>query len=186
MPQPKRKPVRLKGYDYSTEGAYFITVCTKGKEKLLCEIVGTAVLGGPQIRLTDCGHLVERRLREMSDFYEDVKIEKYVVMPNHVHLILHILNQETKPPEIADGPPRTAERAGPPRTAVPTSKVSRFIGTFKSLCTREIGRSIWQGRSYDHIIRDEQDYLRIWSYIDQNPAKWREDRFYIPEIDQEK
>lgn len=196
MTLPRRRPIRLKGYDYSSPGYYFITICTKEKKKWLCEIVGTAVPGGPLVQRTKWGTVVENRLAEMSDFYDDVKIEKYVVMPNHIHLLIHVLEpgggllETTGGPSrttvgagtsrttVGAGPSRTAVGAGPSRTTVPTSKVSRFIGTFKRLCNRECGESMWQGRSYDHIIRDERDYLRIWTYIDQNPAKWEDDCFY--------
>lgn len=170
MAQPERKTIRLKDYDYSTPGWYFITICTKGKEKLLCQIVGTAVPGGPQVQLTGYGKIVDRRLREMSDFYDTVKIDKFVVMPNHIHLLIHISEDCGGPGEIP---------GGPSGTTVPTSVIGRFVGTFKRLCNRECGKNIWQSRSYDHIIRNEADYQEIWTYIDQNPAKWREDRFYV-------
>ncbi len=169
MDRPERKKTRLKGYDYSTPGWYFITICTRGRERILCEIVGTAVPGGPQVHLTQWGEIVDRRLREMSEFYSNVKIEKYVVMPNHVHLLIHILGQSGTGPVVP---------GGPPGTAVPTSVIARFMGTFKRFCNRECGKNIWQSRSYDHIIRNETDYREIWEYIDQNPAKWPKDRFY--------
>ena len=162
MELPKRKNIRLKGYDYNTPGCYFITICTKNKEKLLCNIVGTDVLGGPKIIFTQCGNIVDGQLEYMSDFYTHIKIDKYVVMPNHVHLLL-----------------RVTERNGPPGRAVPTkSVVSDFVGTFKRFTDRKIGINIWQGRSYDHIIRDEKDYLKIAEYIENNPYKWKEDCFY--------
>lgn len=169
MPLPQRKTVRLRDYDYSTPGWYFVTLCTRGKEKILCQIVGTAVPGGPRAQFTECGEIVDRRLREMSDFYSAVKIEKYVVMPNHVHLLIHILKSDERTQAVP---------SGPSGTTVPTSVIARFVGTFKRLCNREWGRNIWQSRSYDHIIRNEDDYQEIWTYIDQNPAKWREDQFY--------
>ncbi len=170
MVQPKRKTTRLKEYDYSAPGWYFITICTKGKEKLLCQIVGTAVPGGPQVQLTRYGEIADRRLREMSDFYDTVKIDKFVVMPNHVHLLIRILEDCSNLREIP---------GGPSGTTVPTSVIARFVGTFKRLCNRECGKNIWQSRSYDHIIRNEADYQEIWNYIDQNPAKWQEDCFYV-------
>ncbi len=169
MTLAKRKSIRLKGYDYDSPGYYFITVCTKGKKKLLCEIVGTAVPGGPLVQLTDHGFVVQNHLQRISDFYPDIKVNKYVVMPNHIHLLIHVLE---------GGPRLQGTTGGPPSPAVPMSKVSRFVGTLKGLCTRECGQTIWQGRFHDHIVRNERDYLRIWTYIDQNPAKWEDDCFY--------
>ena len=163
MEKPKRKTTRLPDYDYSTAGCYFITFCTKEKQKLLCEIVGTDALGGPQVHLTDYGVIAEKHLQGLRDFYDDVKLESYVIMPNHVHLILQV----------------NGSKSGPPRVAVPTySPISKFVGTFKRFCNREIGKNIWQYRSHDHVIRGEKDYLKIRSYIETNPIRWQDDCFY--------
>lgn len=108
MTLPRRRPIRLKGYDYSSPGYYFITICTKEKKKWLCEIVGTVVPGGPLVQRTKRGTVVENRLAEMSDFYDDVKIEKYVVMPNHIHLLIHVLEPGGGLLETTGGPPGTA------------------------------------------------------------------------------
>lgn len=173
---PQRKRIRLQNYDYNSPGCYFITICTIGKEKLLCDIVGTAVPGGPQINYTFYGEIAKKQLQDMSNFYCDIKIEKYVVMPNHIHLLIRVLKNQSQVPE-----------GGPPRTSVPTpkihtvsvNKISSFIGTFKRFCNKEYKRNIWQFRSYDHVVRDENDYLKIWNYIENNPAKWSEDRFFV-------
>jgi len=105
MKLPERKTIRLKDYDYSTPGWYFITICTKNRENLLCNIVGTDILGGPKIIFTEWGNIVNSQLIKMRDFYSHIKIDRYIVMPNHVHLILHI-----------------TEKSGPPGRAVPTRK----------------------------------------------------------------
>ncbi len=164
MELPKRKPTRLKDCDYSQDGYYFITVCTKYKQKILCDIVGTGILDGPKIKFTQYGKIANRQLEIMTDFYDDIKIDKYVIMPNHLHLLIKIIKSGD----------------GPSGTPVPTnSKISNFVGTFKRFCNKQYGKNIWQYRSYDHIIRGEQDYKEIWQYIDNNPAKWKEDKFYI-------
>ncbi len=171
MEFPKRKSTRLKDYDYSQDGYYFITICTKDKQKLLCDIVGTGILDGSQIELTEYGRIANRQLEIMTDFYDDIKIDKYVIMPNHIHLLIKIIRSDD----------------GPSGTPVPTnSKISNFVGTFKRLCNKQYGKNIWQYRSYDHIIRGEEDYREIWQYIDSNPARWKEDKFYIENIKKNK
>ncbi len=163
---PNRKHIRLKDCDYSTPGYYFITVCTKDKKSILCNIVGTDVLGGPQVEMFKYGKIAEEQIKSMSHFYDNISVDKYVIMPNHIHFILKV----------------TLIENGPPRTSVPTNNViSNFIGTFKRLCNRKYGKNIWQFRSHDHIIRDENDYQKIWEYIDGNPARWSEDKLYVKE-----
>lgn len=176
MPLPTRKTTRLTGYDYSAPGAYFITICTKDREERLSSIrVGTDVLGGPQNTMTDEGRVVDKHLHNMSTFYTNVKVDKYVIMPNHVHLLIRIIDDN------ADGPPGTSVPTIKPyvgKGAVAQMILSQFVSTFKRFCHRDIGENIWQARSYDHIVRSEQDYREIWAYIDENPFKWRLDQFY--------
>ena len=92
-----RKRTRLACHNYSSPGYYFITVCTKDKKPLLCRIVGTDVLGGPKSEFTEAGILTEKQLHSMASFYEQISIEKYVIMPNHVHLLLHITREVNGP-----------------------------------------------------------------------------------------
>ena len=144
---PNRKPNRLKGYDYAGNGAYFITICTKGRKCILSRIpVGNAALSVPKIELTAIGKIVEEHLRLMPG------MDKYVIMPNHVHLIV-IKNKTEK-------------------------SISEDIRTLKSVVSRAVGRPIWQKSFYDHIIRDEEDYLTKAEYIENNPSKWIEDELY--------
>lgn len=156
-----RKPNRLKDYDYSQDGAYFITICTKDRKEILSEIqptdVGNAVLGIPFVELTEYGKITEKIILQMQDFYDYMRIEKFVIMPNHIHLII------------------TIGIDGVPRTAHPT--ISRFIGLMKRYINKEIGENIWQKSFHDHIIRDDIDYQNIWQYIDENPTKWTEDKY---------
>ena len=92
MELPKRKHVRLKNYDYNTPGYYFVTICTAQKEKILCDIVGTGLPDGPQVQLTEYGEIAQEQLRRMENFYFDIVLEKYVIMPNHIHLLIHSLD----------------------------------------------------------------------------------------------
>ena len=169
---PNRKSTRLKGYDYSKPGAYFITICTKNRKELLSQIsVGTGVLDCPQNILKSYGKIANNHLENMSDFYENIKLVKYVIMPNHIHLLIQIY--ETK---------FEAEPSAMPLPA--NSLIAKFISTFKRFCNKEYGENIWQARSNDHIIRDDEDYRKIWVYIDTNVQRWNKDCFYVDEMEQ--
>lgn len=155
---PKRKHPRLKHYDYARTGAYFITFCTKDRRCVLSS-VGRGALAPPQVALTPYGEIVDELIQKIPLVYSGTFLEHYVIMPNHVHLLLRL--------DMDDG------GAGAPR---PT--VSAVVGGIKSLSTRKIGTTIWQASFYDHVIRDDNDFLRVWTYIDANPAKWAEDCYY--------
>ncbi len=169
MDLPKRKPTRLKGFNYSSQGVYFITICTKDRKCVLSKIVGTGVPDCPQNIYSKYGEIADKYICQMNDFYDNISVDKYIIMPNHIHLLVAIKNN------------------GQSRTPVPTgdvrfnanSTVSGFVGTFKRFCNKEYGKNIWQPRFHDHIIRDENDYLKIWEYIDGNPCKWETDCFYV-------
>ena len=151
---PNRKDTRLDGYDYSDAGFYFVTICVKDRENLL----GSVVVGANCVRPTpNVGIIVDAEIDRLSRVYSDVSVDKYVVMPNHVHLIIRIEN---------DGRTQFA----------PT--ISRIIKQFKGSITKQLGYSIWQRSFYDHIIRNDVDYTRICQYIDENPSRWSEDEYY--------
>ncbi len=90
MELPKRKPTRLRGYDYSEEGAYFITICTHNRKCLLSNIVGDGVLDVPQNELTSYGQIAEKIIIQLNEFYNYISVDKYVIMPNHIHLLLSV------------------------------------------------------------------------------------------------
>lgn len=148
-----RKPNRLKNYDYSSQGAYFITICTLDRKCTLSHIVGGDALIAPQTNLTHFGEIAREYIESMPG------IDKYVIMPNHIHLLIAI--------------------DGPMKASAPTISVPNLIRSFKVLVSKEIGQSIWQRSYHDHIIRDEEDYLNHWRYIDENPIRWSEDKYYI-------
>lgn len=158
MDLPKRKPTRLKGYDYSTPGAYFITVCVKDKKQLLGKIVGDDAHIVPKNQLSTYGFICDKYINNINIKYENVLVDKYVIMPNHIHLIIFLY--------------------GTMRASSPTKNIEDIIRSLKILVTKEIGVSIWQRSYHDHIIRGEKDYQKIWEYIDTNAAKWEEDCFY--------
>ena len=151
-----RKNIRLKDYDYSQNGAYFITICTQDGHDLL----GKIDVGANCVRpiLSEIGQIVENEMTVLSNPYEDVIVDKYIVMPNHIHMIIFISTESGR------------------TQFAPT--VSRIIKQFKGSISKQIGDSIWQKSFHDHIIRDERDYKIIWNYIDSNPAKWVEDKYY--------
>lgn len=154
MEQRRRKPNRLKDYDYSQNGAYFITICIDDRKPILSHIAVGATCG----RLSETGTVVENEIQKLNTVYENVFIDNYVIMPNHVHMIIRIEND--------DGRPQVA----------PT--ISRIIQQFKGSVTTQIKKSIWQKGFYDHIIRDEYDYQIKWLYIDDNPIKRAEDELH--------
>ena len=167
MELPKRKPNRLREFDYSTPGIYFLTICVEGKRCILGEIVGGGALDAPQVRLTNAGRIAEKYILS-GNCISNVRVDKYVIMPNHIHLLL----------AVSEGENGGSSRAPTPTNAV----VPHFVSTLKRFYHREIGTQIFQRSYHDHIIRGEQDYLKIWEYIDTNPARWKEDCFYKEEI----
>ena len=163
MNLPKRKPTRLTGYDYSTPGAYFITICVKDRNELLGEIVGCGDFDTPQMILSAYGAILDKYLNFMNEKYSHIKIDKYVIMPNHFHLILNIKDYKN----------------GASETAAPyNNETSKFVSLLKRSCNREYGKNIWQRSYHDHIIRGENDYQEIWEYIDTNVIRWEKDCFY--------
>jgi len=155
---PKRKPNRLRDYDYSQKGAYFITICVKDRKCIL----GNITIGDiAHIQLSTIGKIVDNTIRNIPHIYNDaVSIEKYVIMPNHIHMIIMM-------PENVDG---RAMRA-------PT--ISTIINQMKGFVTKKVGYSIWQKLFYDRIIRNQQEYEKTYEYIETNPSKWQEDKYYI-------
>jgi len=177
---PHRKNMRLQGYDYSQNGAYFITICVDGKQKILGRVVGDAAHGVLDMQLSDVGEMVKRYIQNIPQ-HNGVILDNFVIMPNHIHLLIRIegMSKATK----NAGVPRAAENDGTPRAASPTTaamtaSIPRVINALKGLTSKKYGKSIWQRSYHDRIIRNEAEYLKIWRYIDENPQKWAEDRYY--------
>ena len=163
---PKRKQNRLQEYNYSADGWYFITICTKGRIPILSRIVGSDILGAPQVQLLACGKIVEKNLQQLQTFYVNIKVEQYVIMPNHVHMILSVSNN------------------GAPGMSPPTKQcatIPLFVATLKRFCNKEFGEQIWQRSFYDHIIRDQNDGAEISRYIYENPMNWSSDKLFVYE-----
>ncbi len=161
-----RKTTRLYGADYNREGVFFLTICTKNKKCLLSRIVGTGVPDGPRVELLPFGKIAEKYLNQLNDFYGHISIQSYVIMPNHIHLLLAVHPRE-------DGP------SGTPVPTLQNSAVAQFVSTFKRFCNKEYGENVWQYRSHDHIIRDREDHGKHLRYIAENPMYWHTDELYV-------
>ena len=160
----QRKSTRLKNFDYSSSGAYFITICTESRRQILSRVVGGDVLDAPKnLELLTYGKIAEKYIKQLNDFYDDVIVDRYVIMPNHIHIILFVLQNG-------------ASRTSPPTTQ--HSTVSQFVSTFKRFCNKEYGGNIWQKHFYDHIIRNFKDYEEHVKYIYENPICWYNDELY--------
>ena len=147
----QRKSPRIPKFDYTSAYYYFITICTSDKK---------CIFGDP-MRLNMLGETARECIQEISEHYTSVEVTKSVVMPNHIHMILFVKE----------------------KTDIP---ITRIIGQYKMEVTKRIHRwkpniTVWQRSFHDHIIRTEKGYLKIWEYIENNPAKWEEDCFYPTE-----
>ena len=166
MDLPRRKPNRLRDYDYSQPGCYFVTICTRDRQHLLWKEPAPAMgVGADIIRpwtelLSPVGVLVKQVIESIPIHYPNVMLENYVVMPNHVHILLTIGEENGR-------------MLSAPTTALPT-----IVGQMKRAAAKCAGVSIWQKGYHDHIVRNDADYLRIWNYMETNPAKWREDCYF--------
>jgi len=153
-----RKSPRLQGYDYNTPGVYFVTVCTQNRQNVLSNIVGTVGDACPKVKLTSYGRVAEKYLRKMDAFYNHITVDSFVIMPDHVHILLQVREK--------------GQSGTPVPTARANSPLSLFVSAFKRFCNREYGRNIWQPRYYDHIIRNQEDYEEHMRYIHENPIGW--------------
>ena len=162
MEFPKRKPNRLKEFDYSQPNAYFITICTKNKEKLFWENVGASIARPEDMNLSQYGKIVKEAIEKIPNIYPTITVDNFVIMPNHIHLLLQIHSDCNGRAMLA-----------------PT--ISNVVQQMKGYVTKQIGKSVWQKLFHDHVIRRQQDYLKIWNYIEGNPSKWEEDCFYVKE-----
>jgi REP element-mobilizing transposase RayT len=180
-----RRSIRLKGYDYSSRGAYFVTLVTHQRR----EIFGQIVDG--DIRMSSLGQIVKNEWMRSNNVRREIRLneDEFVVMPNHIHGIVWIVD-----PVGADNVVDNVGGAGrgvchtPQRTPVPKrmpKSLSSFIAGFKAAVTSRAGKefnihSIWQRNYYEHIIRNDRELMNIWQYIDNNPVRWQEDRDHTP------
>ena len=154
MEHPERKINRLTEYDYSRNGAYFAIICTQDRRKILSSIVGDG-FPVPQ----PFGTVAEEFIRQIPLKYSSVAVDNYVIMPDHIHLLLRF--------ERTFG------------TGNPSPTLGNVLGWYKYQVTKQANMRIgvkdekWFQRSYyDHVIRNQQDYNEVWEYIENNPKKW--------------
>ena len=156
---PKRKRNRLENFDYSSSGVYFITICTSGRKNYFWENVG-AIIDRPQnVELTPYGKIVDKAIQSISSVYPALLLESYVIMPNHIHILLCVCADEYGRPLVA-----------------PT--ISQVVKQLKGTVSKQVGISIWQKSFYDHIIRNREDHEEHLRYIFENPMRWGCDELY--------
>jgi putative transposase len=181
----RRRSIRLKGYDYSQAGLFFITISMKNRLCLFGEIVDDG-RGTMHRALNKYGRIAEKEWTKTSEIRPNIRLDEFVIMPNHMHGIIEIN-------EIADGRDTmhckgtmhrapTVEQFGKPTSnTIPT-----IIRGYKSSVTKQInilrnqpGVPVWQRNYYEHIIRNEKSYYQISEYIQTNPLKWQDDQYYV-------
>jgi len=191
-----RHSIRLKGYDYSRAGLYFITICVQNRECLFGEIVGASLVDAKMI-LNDAGKMVQSEWLKLPERFTNIALHEYIVMPNHFHAILEILGATLMVAQngveiqnVVVAPNRNGEwnKQGQPQGIAPTGKtVGDMVGAFESITTmlyirgvknnnwETFDKKLWQRNYWEHIIRNEQSYLKISEYIINNPANWNND-----------
>ena len=170
----ERKEIRLKGYNYSRNGVYFVTICVKDKKKLLGEIdnVVNIAIDKAVVRLSKIGQEVQRGIEKIGEIYQGVEVEKYVVMPNHVHLLLTLHGEKFERNN------RKGKIVKVGCDSFTNKQLATIIRSFKLETTRIYGQQFWQRSYYDHVVRDERDYVNVWQYIEYNPQRWVVDKYY--------
>ncbi len=180
---------RLQNWDYSSKGAYFITICTQNRAHLFGEIIGC------EMQLNEIGQLAEKFWMEIPAHFPFVELGNFVVMPNHFHGIL-IINESIPPPvetpnlgvstpptTTATTPPPTIKKNGGKNEKWKPNSIGSIINQFKRIVTinaRKIHADFaWQSRFHDHVIRDNASFQRIQTYIANNPLNWNKDKFQI-------
>jgi putative transposase len=188
-----RKTIRLKDYDYSKQGMYFITICTQNREHLFGEIIDDKML------LNNAGEMIEKIWFEIPKFYNGFELYEFVIMPNHIHGIIEIIDNVGANPCICPNLyisskkslQQQGEHGGSPlqKTNYQIS-ISELIQRFKTLTTNKyirmvkdgvlpsFDKRIWQRNYYENIIRNEEQYLKVSEYIINNPLKWHKDKYY--------
>ncbi|MCD4793621.1 MAG: transposase [Bacteroidales bacterium] len=182
-----RRSIRLKGYDYSQAGLYFITICVQNRKCLFGNVIAGKMI------LNDAGRMIENWYFESENKYPDKKCREMIIMPNHFHCIVEnipISGGNTKPGDHTESPPQWP----PPQTEYGANNkkynatIGDATGWFKTMTTNEyirgvkkynwerFNKKLWQRNYWEHIIRNEAEYNRIADYIIDNPKNWDDDK----------
>lgn len=176
-----RRSIRLRGYDYSQFGAYFITICTQNRECLFGDIVEGEMV------LNDAGKMVNRWYCELGNKFPDIQCGEMVVMPNHIHFIVINVGVDLVGADLRVCPD-SGEQQGEQQGEHTGSPLQRVVQWFKTMTTNEYIRGVkskkwprfdkrlWQRNYWEHIICNENEYQRIARYIRNNPAQWEQDQ----------
>jgi len=166
--RPRRRSLRLKDYDYSQEGAYFMTVCVQDRRCLFGEVIDGAVLTSP------IGQIVQQAWNELPKYYPTVKLDQFVAMPNHIHGIVFI----HAPPHVGAPFMASHNKQGAINRAPTLGEIVRTLKAASTRLIRLAGSAgfSWQRNYYDHVIRNETELTRIREYIVNNPLQWALDR----------
>ena len=157
MIYPVRKHPRLKNYDYGQAGCYHLTICTKNRRAILSKIIpAVSPAERAVVQLLPCGIVAQRYIQNIPNVYRGVHLIKYVIMPNHIHLLVALEQQSS-------------------------ANIPTIINSVKRLTSTEIKQSIWQDSFFDVVIRNDAMFRCEWAYIDNNPDKWIEDELYMEE-----
>ena len=190
----KRRSIRLQGYDYASDGAYFVTICVQNKECLLGDIKNGGMV------LNDAGKMVQKWWKKLETKFSNITLDEHVIMPNHFHGILMIANKTKSVGAIPCNRPHdrvTKNHFNQGENTVSPLQIlnsyhglGRYISWFKRMSANEyiqnvksgkflpFEKRIWQRNYYEHIIRNEKDYFTITQYILDNPMKWEIDEYY--------
>lgn len=182
-----RKSIRLKGYDYSQAGLYFITICCQNKVHLFGNVINK------QMILNDAGKMIEKWFNELQNKCPDVKCHEMVVMPNHIHFIIENVGSVGADLRVCPNDSnisKTEKRVSEILGEHAGSPLHRVLQWFKTMSTNEYIRGVknnnwipydgklWQRNYWEHIIRNDQSYQKISDYIINNPSKWNDDTLF--------
>ena len=176
-----RRSIRFREYDYSQNGLYFVTICVNGREELLGNVENGEMV------LNNAGKIVDMSIHAIPEKYENIDIDSYIIMPNHIHIVIAIVGAIHELPEKNELPEK--ERAiheSPLQNGWERRKMllPKIVGYLKMNSSKQInilreksGVPVWQRNYHEHVIRNEKELDKIRHYININPAKWEMDRY---------
>jgi putative transposase len=171
----RRHSIRLQGFDYTQDGAYFVTICTQDKQLLFGKMIET------KVELCEAGRMIDAWWKKLPSKFPNVKLDAHVIMPNHFHGIVSFVGADLRVcPEQQTG----AHGGAPLRSQIERPTFFQIVQWFKSITTHEYARGVrdqnwpgfrnrlWQRNYYEHVIRNDDELNRARQYVIQNPQKW--------------